>query len=326
MIKINGIVISNQSDFIKHFSIEPMLKCITQIAEDEDIFDNNESCHIQDLLNCIISGQTASILESKLVVGEEEPLVLSWSQINLPDKQLSSEEAKFILINELGQHKYTITEDGQKGTLVNMSEIRGLNCIQEAGSIIKLKRVTSETKGELWVKTIWNKSKEGIISITDGITPFEISPGEVALLLMCGDSYVTAIDTVSASMDHANKIIVLNDTQMAIENSKTGKQYIYPFGEVSSVDADEEGGFVAVVNGTLMSYSKIISPEDIEDLEIEASKKVVLVSTLGRQILALTSDGQTYSNINGKLNGLNDIVLIGRISNQSLYAKTVVEL
>ena len=112
-------------------------------------------------------------------------------------------------------------------------------------------------------------------------------------------------------------------------DSDTGTEYVFDAEKLTQVCADKKSGFIALIDGEIVSYSDEIQPEDIEDLMayIPKNEKILMIQLVNRQLFALTNEKKVYSNYSIKADKNRDIVWITKTPEgeiKYIYADEVV--
>lgn len=163
---------------------------------------------------------------------------------------------------------------------------------------------------------------------------YKIEAGNCIHILRINGKYVNKLPQLSISRNHAN-YMEYNKNNVKVESVKIDeKGLVQPFNtinhhfntlELTQICSDERGGFIALINGSIATYSIDVQPDDVEDLmmDIPSDERIVMIQLVARQIYALSNKMMVYSNFpinianNGNIiwldkNSQGDILTISR--------------
>ena len=335
MIKLkSGIKIFDFISFRKHFNLLEMLPLVRQISNDKELFISDEdSKNTQQILNDIIgikSQQFPIQIENGkalLIIGEKtHEIKYSCSDILSKIKFLNKDNVIALLLSELGCVAYDpvtgnngidSTENVAETKTVAQSEFATMPSLVdvENNSIIRIPLFNPSLCKEdsnIEVVSIRNNTSAGYtrVMIEDkdsNALEYKIESGNCMHILRINGEYVNKIPQLSISRNHANYMgynrddvnvesVEIDEKGIAISIKATNHRFNAL--KLTQVCADERGGFIALVNGNIVTYSSDVQPDDVEDLmmDIPSDEKIVMIQLVAHQIYALSNKMKVYSN------------------------------
>ena len=335
MIKLkSGKKIFDFISFRKHFNLLEMLPLAMQISKDKELFiSDEESKNAQKTLNEIIESKNQyfpiQIENGKaiLIVRDKNyEITYSCSDSLRKINVLNKEQVIALLLSELGSVAYNpVPPDNDMDSTENVAETKTtsqsefattLSLIDiENNNIIRIPLfdpASCKEVGNLEILTIRNNTATGYTRVmiensdSNGLE-YKIESGCCMHILRINGTYVNKLPHLSISRNHAN-YMKYNRDNVNVESVKIDeKDVVVPFNasnhrfnalELTQICADERGGFIALVNGNVVTYSRDVQPDDVEDLmmDIPADEKIVMIQLVARQIYALSNKMKVYSN------------------------------
>lgn len=338
MIKLkSGKKIFDFISFRKHFNLLEMLPLAMQISKDKELFiSDEESKNTQQILNEIIESENQHFpiqvenREAFLIIGDKKyEIIYTCSDILSKINFLNKDSVIALLLSELGCVAYdpvpadndiistrTIeeTKTAAQSDFANTSDPVYI----ENNNIIRIPLFNSTLcteEGNLEVVSIRNNTSAGYTRVmiegsdSNGLE-YKIESRNCMHLLRINGAYVNKIPQLSISRNHVNYMEYNNGDveDVNVESVKIDEKGVaIPFNtinhhfnafELTQVCADERGGFIALVNGSIVTYSSDVQPDDIEDLmmDIPSDEKIVMIQLVARQIYALSNKMKVYSN------------------------------
>lgn len=335
MIKLkSGIKIFDFISFRKHFNLNEMLPLAMQISKDKELFiSDDESKNTQQILNEIIGlnhQQFPIQIEdgnALLVIGDKTyEIKYSSSDIFSKTKSLNKDNVIALLLSELGHRPYDIVpEDNGIDSIENVAGTKSSAQSEfattssridiENNNIIRIPLFDSalcKEDGNLEVVSIRNNTSSGYTRVmiensdSNGLE-YTIESGNWMHILKINGAYVNKIPQLSISRNHAN-YMCYNRDDVNVESVKIDETGVTtPFNtashhfnalELTQICADERGGFIALVNGNIITYSNDVQPDDVEDLKMDIpdDERIVMIQLIARRIYALSHKMKVYSN------------------------------
>lgn len=328
MIKLkSGKKINDFISFREHFNLLEMLPLVNQISRDKELFiQDKESKNTQQILNEIIgikSQQFPIQIENGkalLIIGEKtHEIKYSCSDILSKIEFLNKDNVIALLLSELGCVAYDPTENDDIDPTENVaqSEFATMPSLVdiENNSIIRIPLFNSSLCKEdsnIEVVSIRNNTPAGYtrVMIEDkdsNALEYKIESGNCMHILRINGEYVNKIPQLSISRNHANYMgynrddvnvesVEIDEKGIAISIKATNHRFNAL--KLTQVCADERGGFIALVNGNIVTYSSDVQPDDVEDLmmDIPSDEKIVMIQLVAHQIYALSNKMKVYSN------------------------------
>lgn len=362
MIKLkSGIKIFDFISFRKHFNLNEMLPLAMQISKDKELFiSDEESKNTQQILNEILEStiQQVSIRIDNgialLNIGDKMyEIAYTCSEALSKINFLNKDNVIALLLSELGCVAYDpVPMDNGIDSTENINETK--TAVQsefepksslvdiEINDIIRIPLFDSKLckeDGNLEVLSIRNNTSAGYTRImiedtdSNGLE-YKIEAGNCIHILRINGKYVNKLPQLSISRNHAN-YMEYNKNNVKVESVKIDeKGLVQPFNtinhhfntlELTQICSDERGGFIALINGSIATYSIDVQPDDVEDLmmDIPSDERIVMIQLVARQIYALSNKMMVYSNFpinianNGNIiwldkNSQGDILTISR--------------
>lgn len=359
MIKLkSGIKIFDFLSYRKHFNLLEMLPLAVQISKDKELFiSDEESQNTQRILNEVVESKVQQIpvkIENEkvlLIIGEKTyEIKYSYSDILNKINCLNKDNTIALLLSELGCVAYDLAsckEDVNSTGIVadakaathSESKLSSSLADIEKNEIIRIPLFSSslpEAKGDLEIVTIRNNTSEGYTRVMiedssfDGLE-YKIESGNSMHILGIRGAYVNKLPQLSVSRNHANymeysrngvNVVNVNIDEKGIVLPATTTNHLFKTLELTQICADERGGFIALVNGNIVTYSSDVQPDDVEDLmmDIPSDEKIVMIQLIARQIYALTNKMNVYSNYPINIADNGNIVWLDKNSQGELLA------
>lgn len=153
------------------------------------------------------------------------------------------------------------------------------------------------------------------------ILNYQLNAGNRMFMLLIGNCPINKIPQLSVSSTHVNYLRYTGESKVKVccrdfHNDNVGIEHIFDVRKLTQVCADEKAGFIALLDGEIVSYSDEIQPEDIEDLMvyIPENEKILMIQLRSRQLFALTDKKKVYSNYSIKVDKNRDIIWITKDS------------
>lgn len=335
MIKINGQCISTMAEFRSFFDADAMGRIGGRIADDSDLFPaGTEYASVRSLLRALAKdeGQRPTLRRDNtrmvlcLAGTGEVPLIY-----NIPPKEgeITRQNARKLLVGEIAAAEVELDEEWDETIHTDAgadSHFQGMNSEGRNTQRHKEDADCEEASKEgsaLLLQRLQNKSVLGDAMIDiGGSHTYSIPPGSTAYLLKCDECYINKLPQCSVSSVFTCFMKYNSDgnvTVVCIDSFGQTKN-IGPFKaeELQQVCADRTGGFVALINGKIVTYSREVQPDDITDMFLPEDERVVMIRTAGRQIVALTDKKRVYSNYNVDVNPNRPVLWIGQSAEGTL--------
>lgn len=335
MIKLKtGIKIFDFISFRKHFNLNEMLPLAMQISRDKELFiSDEESKNTQQLLNEILESTIQQVPiriengKAFLIIGDKKyEITYSCSELLSKINFLNKYNVSALLLSELGCRPYDIVpEDNGIDSTGNVAETKTSAQLEfeTASSMVDIENnnitriplfdsTLCKEDGNLEVVSIRNNTSSGYTRVmiedsdSNGLE-YKIESGNWMHILKINGAYVNKIPQLSISRNHAN-YMCYNRDDVNVESVKIDETGVTtPFNtashyfnalELTQICADERGGFIALVNGNIITYSNDVQPDDVEDLmmDIPSDERIVMIQLITRQIYALSNKMKVYSN------------------------------
>lgn len=320
MININGNLIATDEEFREHFDLEAIAAQAFQLSRDRDIFVAPAEVELLGVLSASLAGESACV-----GVDPDGVLCVACGNAVAPVKYalpggvaeemaLSQDCLVRLIVSELGHRPYEarlasegVVEDVKPLTLLTDGQTATLECFDPARDDAAAPLVNG-----IYLNTGSAKAAVSIVSSTFA-EQMVLLPGEAVALLTKGGRYVSAHRLRAESSVLLLRRVPAPRRQTLVEcfrrNSST-PCCSHTFDAATLIDAwpDENNGFVALVDGRILTYSSVIQPDDVDDLELPAGETPVKIAVRGRMLVALTDVGRVYTNIASALNGLQGVV------------------
>lgn len=332
MIELKDNIISDLRG-LRNFTLDEVFPFYEELATDSDIFCD-EGMYLQSILCNLLSSGNESfevhtdnnnalytcINDIKLEI-EHTPLsaflekrtlnrdnlvrlvLCEMLQIPLPERYISAEEK--------------IAQPLKDAIVLNSYETERLPIVKR-----------NENIGNLSIVDIYNESSEGeayvIFENSDESLSYKLSYCNHMKVLRSGESYINKLPQFSVSHNQIT-FIKYNENCSAVvctlsfgESEKKGVhsliEHEFDATLLTQICADERGGFIALVNGNIVTYSSDVQPDDVEDLmmDIPADETIVMIQLVARQIYALTNKMKVYSNYPVNIQDNGNIVWLDR--------------
>lgn len=312
MIKINGQCISTLAEFRSFFDADAMGRIGGRIADDSDLFaDDVEYGQVRGLLRALAKDEGPKPVLRKVdkrmalgLAGTDEVLLA----YNIPHKDgvISRQNARKLLVGEIAAAEVELDEEDNETIHTDAGKathLEGMNGGRNSDVHSKDKEYDGkEHDGEnLQLVRLHNKSVLGETTVDiGGSHTYAIPPGTTAFLLKCGDRFINKLPQFSVSSCHACLMKYGTDggvTVVCIDHQ--GRQTVekqFKAEALQQVCADRAGGFVALIDGQILTYSREVQPDDVSEMFLPDDEHVVMIRLTGQQIVALTDHKRVYSN------------------------------
>lgn len=335
MIKLkSGIKIFDFISFRKHFNLHEMFPLAMQISKDKELFiSDEESNNTQQILNEIIESKNLQIPiqiengKAFLIIGNKKHgITYSCSEIFNKINFLNKENVIGLLLSELACVAYDpvpvksdidSTDNAIEAKSVAQSEFAFSTSLVdiEDNRIMRIPLLNSalcKEEGNLDIVSIRNNTSAGytrlmIENIDSNGLEYKLQSGNCMHILRVNGEYVNKLPQLSISKNHANYMEYNGDSVkvMSVKIDEKGLDILFnsinhQFNalDLTQICADERGGFIALVNGNIVTYSSDVQPDDVEDLmmDIPSDESIVMIQLVARQIYALSNKMKVYSN------------------------------
>ncbi len=354
MIKLkSGKKIFDFISFRKHFNLLEMLPLAMQISKDKELFINDEeSKNTQQILKEIIESKNQHFPiqiengKALLIIGDNTyEITYSCSEILSKINFLNKDNVIALLLSELGCVAYDpVPGNNDNDSTENVAETRTAAQSElsttpslvdiENNNIIRIPLFDStlcKKSGSLEVVSIRNNTLAGYtrVMIEDcdsNCLEYKIESGNCMHILRVNGAYVNKLPQLSISRNHANymeyyrddvnvKSVKIDDKGLALPFNTTNHHFKTL--ELTQICADERGGFIALVNGSIVTYSSDVQPDDVEDLmmDIPSDERIVMIQLVARQIYALSNKMKVYSNFPIYIADNSNIIWLDKNSN-----------
>ncbi len=211
-----------------------------------------------------------------------------------------------------------------KSQIPNPEAQRPYTALHSEQSVV-LDLAKEDAPGILRTHTLVNNSLQGSAYVEAGPLKIEIKANHAVTLLLKDRGLTAVLHHESVGPFHRIESQILDDgsTQILntdLETGKVTKPASFPQGALWQVCADNQGGFVALVDGQVLTYSRLITPDALEDMMIPEDEKIVMIAISGAQIMLLTSQGRTYSNFRNPWRKTKNVLRVGVDANGAIYA------
>ena len=353
MIKLkSGIKIFDFISFRKHFNLNEMRPLAMQIAKDKELFiSDEESKYTQQILNEILESTIQQVPvqidngKALLIIGDKTyEITYSCSEVLNKMNFLNKDNVIALLLSELGCVAYDpVHRNNEIDSTENINEIK--TAVQsgfeqqsslidiEINNIIRIPLFDSalcKEDGTLEDLSIRNNTSAGYTRVmiedsdSNGLK-YKIEAGNCIHLLRINGAYVNKLPQLSISRNHANYMEYNRDNvkveSVRIDEKSIGQTFNtinHHFNtlELTQICSDERGGFIALVNGGIVTYSIDVQPDDVEDLmmDIPSDERIVMIQLVARQIYALSNKMKVYSNFPIDIANNGDIVWLDKNS------------
>lgn len=353
MIKLkSGIKIFDFISFRKHFNLNEMLPLAMQISKDKELFiSDKESKNTQQILNEILESTIQQVPiqiengKALLIIGNKKyEITYSCSEILSKMNFLNKDNVIALLLSELGcvaydpvptNNEIDSTENVNKTKTDVQSEFESKSSLVdiEINNIIRIPLFDSalcKEDGNLEILSIRNNTSAGYTRVmiedsdSNGLE-YKIEAGNCIHILRINGAYVNKLPQFSISRNHANymeydrdnvKVVSVRIDEKGLGQSFNTTNHHFNTLELTQICSDELGGFIALVNGNIVTYSIDVQPDDVEDLmmDIPSDEKIVMVQLVARQIYALSNKMRVYSNFPIDIANNGDIVWLDKNS------------
>lgn len=328
MIKINGQCISTIAEFRSFFDADAMGRIGGRIADDSDLFPTGaEYALIRSILRALgkdegprpklrkVDKRIAICLDG---VGEVTLIY------NVPPKEgeITWQNARKLLVGEIAAAEVELDEENDETIHTDAGKenhFQGMDADREThGSNKKESGSNSNKQGAiLHLVRVHNKSVLGDSRIDiGGYHTYDIPPGTTAYLLKCGERYINKLPQFSVSSGYACMIKYGSDGKVTVvcvdSNGQTKVERQFKAEALQQICADRTGGFVALIDGKILAYSREVQPDDIADMFLPDDERVVMIRVAGRQIVALTDKKRVYSNYDIDIDPDRPVLWIGQ--------------
>lgn len=307
MFIIDGYIIEYIDEFKEHFNLDKALPLVKDIIDTYELFENKECARFRPALAAVYAakqpsfevGETPDGGAGILVNGEVFAIAHTPKDSLTKAGALGKQDALALLLSELAARPFHFSQpesaDAEDFATAKSQDIKRFPVIS-AGS------------GPLQVRQIHNPSDSGfayvILENDKGDSLFyQLSAGNRMCMLLIGDSPINKIPQLSVSTTHVNYVKYKDQMHAAVcgiefKSKRVLSEHTFDATKLTQVCSDERNGFVALVDGEILSFSDELQPEDIEDMTayIPAKEKIVMIALTNRQIFALTDAKKVYSN------------------------------
>jgi len=328
MIKINGQCISTIAEFRSFFDADAMGRIGGRIADDSDLFPTGaEYALVRSILRALgkdegprpklrkVDNRMAICLDG---VGEVTLIY------NIPPKEgeITWQNARKLLVGEIAAAEVELDEENDETIHTDAGKekhFQGMGADQKTQGNNKKESGSNASNhgGILHLVRVHNKSVLGDSTIDiGGYHTYDIPPGTTAYLLKYGEHYINKLPQFSVSPGYACLMKYDSDGKVTVVcidslgQSKVKGQFKAE--ALQQVCADRAGGFVALVDGKILPYSREVQPDDIIDMFLPEDERVVMIRISGRQIVALTDKKRVYSNYDVDVDLNRPVLWIGQ--------------
>ena len=344
MINIDGYNIEYLDELKEVFRLDKVFPLIKAIIMTDEMFDFESGDKFQNVLRYTFEssqesfsvkvndeGSVGVIIDEKLFPIRHTPAE-NFTDIAV----LSRKETLALILCELVEREYKT--DKERATQACLESF----CGEIKSGTIKRAKVTipfPDLQAQLSLGEISNISDSGFAYVifedkSNHALTYQLNNGNRMFILMIGNCPINKIPQFSVSPTHVNYMQYVGDSKVKVccrnfNGSDTDTEHIFDAEKLTQVCADKKSGFIALIDGEIVSYSDEIQPEDIEDLMayIPKNEKILMIQLTNRQLFALTNEKKVYSNYSIKADKNRDIVWITKTPEgeiKYIYADEVV--
>lgn len=329
MINIDGYNIEYLEELKEVFRLDKVFPLIKAIIMTDELFDFDGGDRFQNALKYTFESTQESFAVKVNEEGGVEVIIdrKLFPVRHTPEKNftdiatLSRKETLALILCELVEREYKPDKEN------SVQSVPDSFCGEIKSGTIKRAKITiplSDLHEQLSLGEINNVSDSGfsyviLEDMSNHILNYQLNAGSRMFVLLIGNCPINKIPQLSVSSTHIDYLRYTGDSKVKVccrdfRNDNVGIDHIFDARKLTQVCADEKSGFIALLDGEIVSYSDEIQPEDIEDLMayIPGDEKILMIQLKNRQLFALTNNKRVYSNYNVKADKDRDIVWIAK--------------
>ena len=323
MIQIGDNIIEYVDELKMCFSLEKVLPLVNDIVAMDTMFIFANGGMYRTALRKVLG----SNLEYSLVDdGEGAVSICIDEECSLPVVHNKGLVASVRKLDERATLSLILCEMVQKAFVPSDRAGKDMPEVVEADEIIRFGMVDSDSNGNLGLYGMSVSSGEGkAYVIVEAPQPlqYELKDNNRMTLLMSDGKVVNKIPQCSIGPAHICFLRYLPDSAVevcCVSLKSKEERHIRISDKVTQVCADNENGFIALIDGRIVSYSSEVQPEHIEDLvcRIPEGEGIIMIQLLNRQVFALTDHRKVYSNFDISVDASN-VVWMERESENIRY-------
>lgn len=305
MIKINAQCINTKAEFREFFDADAMERIAVRIARDTEIFaDDADHGPERSLLLALAADEgglpTLRRADGKWLLGIDGAVEVPIASNTPPrEGEISRRNARKLLLGEIAGREVVLDADNGETIKAHAGTKKRL---PDKHRRKKSPQPPANADGEpLRLVRICNESMLGGAKVDiGGNHTYVVAPGATAFLLKCGEGYVDKLPQKSVSAGYTCDIRYGADGSATVvcknREDRVTVERQFKADTLQQACADSAGGFVALVDGKIIPYSREVQPDAISDMFIPDDEHVVMIRLAGRQIVALTDKKKVYSN------------------------------
>ncbi|MDE6670437.1 MAG: hypothetical protein K2K26_12255 [Muribaculaceae bacterium] len=313
MINIEGYNIEYLEELKEGFQLDKVFPLIKAIIMTDEMFDFEGGDKFQNALRYTFESSQESfsvkvndeggigvIIDEKLFPVRHTPAE-NFTDITV----LSRKETLALILCDLVEREYKTDKESTTQACSDSfcGEIKS-GTIKRA----KVKIPVPNLQEQLSLGEISNISASGFAYVileddSNHTLNYQLNAGNRMFVLLIGNCPVNKIPQFSVGSTHVNYIQYIGKSEVKVSckdfnSGNTSVKHVFDARKLTQVCADEKSGFIALIDGEIVSYSDEIQPEDIEDLMayIPKNEKILMIQLRNRQLFALTNEKRVYSN------------------------------
>ncbi len=327
MINIDGYNIEYLEELKEVFQLDKVFPLIKAIIMSNEFFDFEGGDKFQNALRHTFESTQKSFM---VKTTEEDGVNIIIDQKLFPVRHtpeenfanittLSKKDTLSLILCELVEREYQMNKE----TAMQLGADSFCGGIK-SGTIKRVKITVPfpdlRLQAQLSVGEINNISDSGFLYVifednANHILNYQLNAGNRMYFLLIGNYPINKIPQISVSSTHVSYLQYIGRTEVKVcskdfKGNSIGREHFFNAGKLTQVCADEKSGFIALIDGEIVSYSDEIQPEDIEDLMvyIPENEKILMIQLRNRQLFALTNEKKVYSNYRVNADKNRDII------------------